>query len=85
MISFSTPYPSLQKYDCKKTSIENKQSLAKELIFKIESLKSEIEDHKEKINNECAQKIKTIEEKNRDMYQKMKEKKQQKQDEYDRR
>ncbi|MFO0131831.1 MAG: hypothetical protein ACK52J_05035 [bacterium] len=37
-----------------KISIENKHSLTKELIFKIESLKSEIDDHKEKINNECA-------------------------------
>jgi hypothetical protein len=51
-----------------KISIENKHSLTKELIFKIESLKSEIDDHKEKINNECAQKIKTVEEKNRDSY-----------------
>ena len=31
-----------------KISIENKHSLTKELIFKIESLKSEIDDHKEK-------------------------------------
>ena len=37
-----------------KISIENKHNLTKELIFKIESLKSEIDDHKEKINNECA-------------------------------
>lgn len=51
-----------------KISIENKNNQTKELVFKIESLKSEIDDHKEKINNECAQKIKTIEEKNRDQY-----------------